>query len=63
MIERAYDLATDIVMKYYYGKYSWDLNAVRREQQDMREIRALAKKQGFTIQKSKFEDVSAPYRK
>lgn len=62
-LELAYNTAKDIVMKYYYGNYTWDLNAVRRSQQSMRETRALANKQGFTIPKSDFEDVSAPYRK
>lgn len=63
MLEIAYETAKGIVMKYYYGQYTWNLNEVRKQQASMRDIRANAKKQGFTIYKSDFEDVSKPYRK
>lgn len=63
MLEIAYETTKGIVMKYYYGQYTWNLNEVRKQQASMRDIRANAKKQGFTIYKSDFEDVSKPYRK
>lgn len=61
--ERAYDTAKGIVMKYYYGQYAWNLREVQKAQESMRDTRAKAQKQGFTIYKSDFEDVTAPYRK
>lgn len=61
--ERAYDTAKGIVMKYYYGQYAWNLREVQKIQESMRDTRAKAQKQGFTIYKSDFEDVTAPYRK
>lgn len=61
--ERAYDTAKGIVMKYYYGQYAWNLREVQKTQESMRDTRAKAQKQGFTIYKSDFEDVTAPYRK
>lgn len=62
-LETAYETAKQSVMNYYYGKYTWNLSEVRARQQSMRDTRALAQKQGFTIYKSDFEDVSEPYRK
>lgn len=61
--ERAYDTAKGIVMKYYYGQYAWNLREVQKAQESMRDTRAKAQKQGFTIYKSDFEDITAPYRK
>lgn len=61
--ERAYDTAKGIVMKYYYGQYAWNLREVQKIQESMRDTRAKAQKQGFTIYKSDFEDITAPYRK
>lgn len=62
-LELAYEQSKSTLMKYYYGSYVWDLREVRDIQQSMRETRAQAQKQGFTIYKSDLEDVSAPYRK
>lgn len=63
MLEVAYDTAKGVVMKYYYGKYTWDWASVQKSQQNMRDTRATAAKYGYNIHKSEFEDVKAPYRK
>lgn len=61
--EWAYDTAKGIVMEYYYGQYASNLREVQKAQESMRDTRAKAQKQGFSIYKSDFEDITAPYRK